>query len=273
MSFRAASEAARQQSGHERRRRVGLLVASRDGRLGRDWVSQHAPILADYYLPREWPRTLALDNLPVHVRDTTSNTPRQSGRGSFVVLAALSCVGDDRGLLWRIAFSEAADHTGWERLFAQLPGAPTFITCDRDPATLNAIAAVWPEAKVFPCAHHLRANVETVLKQGKLADRRRLLVRTLHERTFIEPIAYLAFRQAAARYLRSDLSKATGKQLSALVKLNAWLRDNQDDIARSMVEKHRPVTVGAIERPRVFACRLCDRTPNERSARCALSLA
>ena len=61
--------------------------------------------------------------------------------GWFFVLAALSCVGD-RGLLWRIAFSEVAYHTGWDRLFAQLPGAPTFISCHRDPAMLSAIAAV-----------------------------------------------------------------------------------------------------------------------------------
>lgn len=262
MSFRAASEAARRQSGHLRRRRARFAVASRDGRLARDWVSQYTPILADHYLPKRWPRTLVLDKLPVHVRDWSSNTPRPSGRGSFFVLAALSYVGDN-AVLWRISVSDTADHTGWERLFAQLPGEPTFITCDRDSAMLNAIAATWPNAKVYPCAHHLLTNVEAILKEGKLYDRRRLLVRTLHRRTFIDPVAYLAFRQAAGRYLRSDLTKASGKQLKAMVRLNRWVQDNEEAIARSMYEKHWPVTTGAIERPlRVMKNAIYDRRAN-----------
>jgi MULE transposase domain len=48
--------------------------------------------------------------------------------------------------------------TAWEEFFKQLDGEPTFITCDRDDAMLNAIAAHWPNAKVYPCVSHVRAN-------------------------------------------------------------------------------------------------------------------
>lgn len=180
-SFRGASEFVRRRAGYHRRRR-GALLTSRDGRLARDWVSQYAPILADRYLPRRWPRTLVLDKLPVHVRDTRSNTPKPSGRASFFILAALSYVGkgrNRRAVLWRVTVSRKADRRAWEEFFNQLDGEPTFITSDRDQAMLNAIATHWPNAKWHPCAHHLRGNVETILREGGLWDRRRLLVRTL----------------------------------------------------------------------------------------------
>ncbi len=46
---------------------------------------------------------------------------------------------------------------------------------------LNAIAACWPDAKVYPCAHHLKTNVEDILNEGRLDDRRRLIVRAFHD--------------------------------------------------------------------------------------------
>ena len=266
-SFRDASEFARQRGGYARRGRGGALVASRDGRLARDWVSQYAPILAEHYLPRAWPRTLVLDKLPIHVRDTSSNTPRPSGRASFFVLAALSYAGD-RAVLWRVGVDKHADQAAWERFFALLPGEPSFIPADRDAAMLNAVAATWPQAKVYPCAHHLRANVEAILKEGKLYDRRRALVRALHERTFIDPDAYVAFRRLALRYLAADLSKASPKQQKAMVKLGRWLTNSQNAIARSLVEKHWPVTVGAIERPlREMKTAIYDRRANLKNLR------
>ncbi|MDP9346828.1 MAG: transposase [Actinomycetota bacterium] len=123
-----------------------------------------------------------------------------------------------------------------ESFFGQLPGSPTFITADRDQATLNAIASTWPGAKVYPCAHHLRANVEAILKKGGLFDRRRAIVGARHERTFIDPAAYVAFRAVAHRYLAADLSRASARQQEATVKLARWLTNNEDAIVRSLVE-------------------------------------
>ncbi len=67
----------RRSGGYARCSRDGAPIASRDDRLVRDWVSQHAPILAEHYLPKAWPHTLVLDELPIHVRDMRSNTSRQ----------------------------------------------------------------------------------------------------------------------------------------------------------------------------------------------------
>jgi len=114
---------------------------------------------------------------------------------------------------------------------------------------LNAVAKVWPETKVYSCAYHLMWNVETILKEGGLYDRRRRIVKTLNKRTFIDPGEYALFRQVANQYLSADLSKTTTKQQAALVKLGRWLETNEDAIVRSLIEKHWPVTSGAIERP------------------------
>lgn len=102
---------------------------------------------------------------------------------------------------------------------------------------------------MYVCAHHLRANVEAILTEGGLFDRRRAIVRALHKRTFIDPAAYVAFKAVAQRYLAADLSKTTARQQKAMVKLARWLKNNEGAIVRSLVEKHWPVTVGAIERP------------------------
>ena len=147
----------------------------------------------------------------MHVKDTKSNAPGPSGQASFFVFAALSYVGkgkNRRAILWRVSVSRRANQAAWENFFKQLGGAPTFITCDRDDAMLNAIASTWPDARVYPCVSHLRANVETILRKGGLWDRRRLLVRLLSDDSVSnDPAKYAQFRQVALRYLRADLSK------------------------------------------------------------------
>ena len=65
---------------------------------------------------------------------------------------------------------------------------------------------------------------------------------------FNDPAKYAQSRQVALRYLRSDLSKLNGKELEAMVKLRRWIDANADAIARSLVEQHWPVSVGALER-------------------------
>ena len=57
------------------------------------------------------------------------------------------------------------------------------------------------------------------------------------------PEQYLALRRSAARYLASDLSKATARQQAALAQLARWPTANETDIARGLVESRWPVTV------------------------------
>lgn len=58
----------------------------RTGRLTRDWLGRYTPVLADHYLPDEWPEVLVLDELPFHARAPSGTKDSLC----FVVLAALS---------------------------------------------------------------------------------------------------------------------------------------------------------------------------------------
>lgn len=111
-SYREASHLARTRGGYAVRRR-GVLVASPDGRLARDWVSQYAPLLADRFLPRRWPRVLVLDKLPVHTKLRGGNLPRQWGTTQFHIFGALSYI-NGRSTIWRTRSPRARPElAGW----------------------------------------------------------------------------------------------------------------------------------------------------------------
>lgn len=246
-SYRKASEFARTRGGYARRK-GGVLVASEDGRLARDWVSQYAPLLADRFVPRRWPRVLVLDKLPVHTKSREGNLPRPSGTTQFYIFAALSYV-NKRSTVWRYAASRGAKQPDWLAFFRSREGAPEQVVCDGEAALMAAAHEAWPNARVYRCTAHLRENVETILTKGGLHDRRRLLMRVLTEHTFADPAAYAQFRYVAERYLKADRSRANQKASDALDRLERWLAKHEDDIARGLVENHWPVSIGAIERP------------------------
>ncbi len=263
-TYRDAANEARKRGGYARRSR-GALLASRDGRLTGDWVSQYTPILAEHYLPQKWPRVLMLDLLPVHKSDSLANTPGPTGVLAFNVLAAASYIGD-RAVLWRVGASRTRDKRAWLEFLGQLPGEPQWVVCDRNQSQVNAVNELWPNARVYACTAHLAKNVEDMMRKGKLWDRRRMLSKVLHESTFTKPEAYVAFRNVLARYLAADLSKATKAQVDELQKLGRWMANNEDHIAQSLVERHWPVTIGQLERPlRVIKNNVFDRRANLRN--------
>jgi hypothetical protein len=204
-SYREAANYVRKRGGYGRRRR-GVLLASRDGRITGDWVSQYASILAEHYLPASWPRALILDKLPLHARDTSSPTKRPSGRALFNIFAAASYVGD-RALLWRLEVIRGRSERDWKHFLSALPGRPHWVVCDRDQAMIKAVEELWPGVRIYACVAHLRQNVEQILVDGKLFDRRRVLVKALDQSVFSKPEAYAAFRNIAGRYLAADLSR------------------------------------------------------------------
>lgn len=244
-SYREAAEHARRQAGRG-------LMPSREGRIAAEWLSRYAPIIIDRHLPREWPkRSLVLDKLPIHVRDFDSDTPKPSGKASFFVFGALSYDGP-RARLWRMAVSERANAEAWVSFFRSLPGQPQYVVCDRDPAMLNAIRRMWPQARIYPCVDHLRLNVETMLKEGGLHNRQEPLVQLLsrtHDRQhpFTYPENYGRFCAAMRELLGRDRSQMPPKAVRALEKMERWLAEVGPEIARSLVEKHYPVSTGALE--------------------------
>jgi hypothetical protein len=238
-SYRHASQQARIRAQAFQQGPNGTLIASRDGRLAADWVSQYAPILAEEFLPTVWPEVLVLDHLPFHLRARAGGQPKQSGRVGFHVFAALS-YGDGTvaeakrhrrtPMLWRLGAFKAVSQASWEDFFAQLPGNPVYVVCDRQSGMLNALAKVWPATRVYPCTQHLRMNVEEILRMGAL----------VHEKTFVRRQDYDALVAEVDRLHRDReawevLSKDKKEGAN---RLDAWLTTNGTAIEKSISEPH-----------------------------------
>lgn len=52
----------------------------------------------------------------------------------------------------------------WEAFLGALPGAPSLVVCDDDPAIHRAVTSVWPVAYVKLCEHHLQAGAIRAMK-------------------------------------------------------------------------------------------------------------
>jgi hypothetical protein len=249
-SYRSVAEWARTHAGYTRRR-GSFRLASVDGRVAGDWVEQYAPILAERYLPTRWAKgPLVLDQLPIHVRDFTTAKPRQSGRISFFVFGAVAYPGG-RAHVWRTEAFEQDSRHEWEEFLRGLPGRPAYVVCDRKASMRNAIEAVWPGIRIYPCVEHLRMNLIERLHKTGLYDRRRSLVKLAEAKLnpFNDIGSYLILRTMLDRYLAADWSRMTKKQRDERDRLAKWLDGVEPDIARSLVERHWPVSAGAIERP------------------------
>jgi hypothetical protein len=147
-----------------------------------------------------------------------------------------------------------------------MPGRPHWVVTDRNDQIWAAVAEHWPKTRIYACTKHLIINVETHLRDAGLNDRRRRINKALHNSTFTDAGAYVAFRNTLFRYLAADLSAMTSRQRNALGKLERWLRDNEDHIAQSLVENHWPVTVGSLEQPlRVVKSAIFDRRASLRN--------
>jgi hypothetical protein len=60
--------------------RPAAYSVSRDGRLARDWVPQYTDIIAEQYLPKQWPQLITVDSFDVRVRsfDSTATLSRRA---------------------------------------------------------------------------------------------------------------------------------------------------------------------------------------------------
>lgn len=253
LSYRKTSDAVRKRAGH-----LGGSP-TRDGRLCRDWVSQYAPILADHYLPTEWPDILLLDELPFHI---SASSGVQSGTHAFSVFGAmgygegtfeeaLAAKGKPRPVLWGLHASERRRAADWKEFFERLDGEPVHVVCDQAPALVNAVEDVWPNARVYASTTHLTLRLQEIMRNHKLRDTEPH--RVLGQETFSGSGTdaygdFIRFRKALEKFLAADHSDCDDRQITGVKKLKKWLANNHSTVVRSLVEWHWPVSVGALER-------------------------
>lgn len=258
-SYRSAARHIRDLAGFTTMGPNGELQVSRDGRLTMDWVPHYASILKDEYLPDHWPEVLVLDHLPFHVKaKTAEGLPKRSGRVAFHVLAALS-YGDGTGKaaakrrsreprLWRVAADTKVGERNWRRFLESLEGQPEYVVCDRQQGLLKALRKVWPKARVYLCAHHLRRNVEEYLRKADL--RLSALAATVHARTFVDMDAYEEFSDALREAAEPDhWAELSPGQKRWLRRLQGWVAEGHDAILQTITEQHAPLTTGGLEKP------------------------
>ena len=88
MSYKGAALRARQRVAR-RLYRASASASSNDGRMARDWVGQHVPVLARAYLPTEWPEAIAVDSFDVRISVfRPTGEPLQKGLALYHVLGA-----------------------------------------------------------------------------------------------------------------------------------------------------------------------------------------
>jgi hypothetical protein len=257
-TYREASRHIRDHVGFVKPGSGGRQDVSRDGRLAMDWVPHYAQILGDAYLPTAWPEVLVLDHVPFHVKaKTPEGLPKRAGRPAFHVLGALSYGNGSviaaqqasrRPLLWRVAADTKVGEVNWRRFLKALPGQPSYVVCDQQKGLVNAVRRLWPDTKVYPCAHHLQKNAEAYLAKAGL--RLGTVADALHGRTFVEADAYHRFlRELAALREPAEWAKLSETQWEAVADLESWVAQRDQAIRTSLNEPHAPLTTGGLEKP------------------------
>jgi hypothetical protein len=167
------------------RQRAGRLLLgtrNKDGNTVADWVELFAPPIFETLRATAWPKVIALDAQPMHVRRKKDGQPVQGGKLAFNVLGALGW--ETRLDEGNVLALEAAPNFGlnqgkheWvsflERLDDQLTGHPVSFICDEDQTIKAAIEQVFgsgPGAPmIFSCHWHLVHNLEARLTEAGVA--------------------------------------------------------------------------------------------------------
>ena len=139
---------------HKTSRSVGAQLVA-------NWVEVLGPVVSASLREREWPETVVLDSTNFVV--TNSRTGERSQ--AFAVLGAYGYeVGVAKGRLWALSAKHRHREAQWKELLTSLPGEPVLVIADDDPAIHNAVAAVWPNAFVKLCEHHLFENARKQMR-------------------------------------------------------------------------------------------------------------
>lgn len=119
------------------------------------------------------------------------------------------------------------------------------MVCDRSSGMVKAVKRLWSMTEIYPCAEHLRQNVETRLRTGNLRDT--ALHDWLDHETFTNPLAHAGFRNEIEEVRQTRNLDA--HQLEALRDLEGWFEDKREMLIRALHHWHRPVSTGGLERP------------------------
>lgn len=242
-----------------------------NGALAMDYADIFGPAIASAHAPTRWPAIVALDALPIRVRDHSECCPGQIAQGGLrrprhpgpstprdesghvrrpkirhpapirETGRILFAVGYERpGDLprpWLIRFAGGGDQVSWEEFLRTLPGTPEWVVSDRDQAITGALRGVWRDAPIhYLCEQHLAQNAAEAAREDGLNPREGVLREILEQAQF-GPEEWARAEGAAAAF--------------GAARLGEWLERNRDT-AQSQFTKRAgrglyPRSAGACE--------------------------
>jgi hypothetical protein len=129
-----------------------------------NWVDLYAPLILDEYLPKAWPEGVSFDSTEFQYTNTWTGERYQL----FTVLAAIGYEDGKRGRLWALRAYPTDKAPSWRDLTASIPGRPSWVVYDGDPAIKSAVNATWakrrPPTVLYWSESHLFKNALTALK-------------------------------------------------------------------------------------------------------------
>lgn len=121
--------------------------------------------------------------------------------------------GQSSGRLWALQAKHLRREEQWKDVLRSLPGEPVLVISDNAPEIHNAVAAVWPNAFMKLCEHHLYENAKDWMKVFGLTRFGSPGMELLND-AFKSPAQWRQFRRFAKDYINLD---AWAESLNATV--------------------------------------------------------
>ena len=200
---------------------------SREATLAADYLDVVGPAVVPALRPATWLAYVALDSLPLEMLVRAAEAAAlqlPTGTRGGAVLAATGAVSPDRKMrAWSARFGGTQNQVAWMDFLRSLPGQPEWVVADRAGAITAAVTAVWPDAVLYPCEHHLRGNIMKAARADGVAGAH------LPKR---EPLAEVVAKCLFDPEAWDELVRQA-RRLGAPT-LGAWLRANRVLVRRDM---------------------------------------
>ena len=139
-----------------------------------DWVELYAEAATRGSLPEAWPSGgIIVDQIPFAAGGQVYTQATGASRGvrtTWSIACAMGPHGPGNRLrmLRMRAFPSKAGTAGYEALFRELPGQPTFVLADGESSIRSAAQRVWPGITVYVAFDKLELQLEAHLSDARL---------------------------------------------------------------------------------------------------------
>jgi hypothetical protein len=218
-----------------------------------NWVEVLGPVVCEEWRPTAWPETVVLDSTNFIVTNSRTGDRSQA----FAVLAAYGYEqGQSSGRLSALQAKHLRKEEQWKEVLRSLPGEPVLVISDGAAEIHNAVAAVWPNAFVKRCEHHLYENAKDWMKvygQTRFGSPGMELLND----AFKSPAQWRQFRSFAKDYINLD---AWAESLDATVLDQSSRRAKLPAHHSTGALDPRLAKVRATMKPRAYCYRNAERT-------------